>query len=79
MINSQTISTIYHSRIKEQIQHLNEDKPTLVGFLANMDPAAKMYARWTKNACEKEESIASALVKLTIAASKFLSSNNSNP
>ena len=50
MINSQTISTIYHSRIKEQIQHLNEDKPTLVGFLANTDPAAKMYARWTKNA-----------------------------
>ena len=54
MINSQTISTIYHSRIKEQIQHLNEDKPTLVGFLANTDPAAKMYARWTKNACEKD-------------------------
>lgn len=29
-----------------------EKKPTLVGFLANTDPAAKMYAQWTGKTCE---------------------------
>ncbi|KAI5796546.1 methylenetetrahydrofolate dehydrogenase [Geopyxis carbonaria] len=28
-------------------------KPLLVGFLANADPAAKMYADWTKKTCEE--------------------------
>lgn len=27
-------------------------KPLLVGFLANTDPAAKMYADWTGKTCE---------------------------
>ena len=26
-------------------------KPLLVGFLANTDPAAKMYADWTNKTC----------------------------
>ncbi|KAI9831395.1 MAG: hypothetical protein M1826_003568 [Phylliscum demangeonii] len=27
--------------------------PLLVGFLANADPAARMYANWTKKTCEE--------------------------
>ena len=27
-------------------------KPLLIGFLANDDPAAKMYASWTQKSCE---------------------------
>jgi methylenetetrahydrofolate dehydrogenase (NAD+) len=29
-------------------------KPLLVGFLANSDPAAKMYADWTGKTCEEK-------------------------
>jgi methylenetetrahydrofolate dehydrogenase (NAD+) len=29
-------------------------KPLLVGFLANQDPAARMYADWTCRTCEEK-------------------------
>ncbi|KAI8911814.1 hypothetical protein EDD86DRAFT_203341 [Gorgonomyces haynaldii] len=38
--------------IKLQISQL-EEKPKLVGFLANEDPAAKMYAEWTAKTCQQ--------------------------
>lgn len=31
-----------------------DKKPHLVGFLANSDPAAKMYADWTEKTCEEK-------------------------
>jgi methylenetetrahydrofolate dehydrogenase (NAD+) len=31
-----------------------EKPPHLVGFLANHDPAAVMYAQWTKKTCEEQ-------------------------
>jgi hypothetical protein len=33
---------------------LCDKKPHLVGFLANSDPAAKMYADWTEKTCEEK-------------------------
>lgn len=55
LVSAQTISKPYHETIKQKIQALEtSDAPTLVGFLANDDPAAKAYARWTKSACEKD-------------------------
>lgn len=31
-----------------------EKPPLLVGFLANNDPAAKMYAEWTERTCNEK-------------------------
>lgn len=31
-----------------------EKPPLLVGFLANSDPAARMYADWTARTCEEK-------------------------
>jgi len=42
---------------RDEIRAINESKavkPKLVGFLANDDPSAKAYARWTGNACKKD-------------------------
>ena len=33
---------------REKLNHL----PLLVGFLANDDPAARMYADWTRKTCD---------------------------
>jgi methylenetetrahydrofolate dehydrogenase (NAD+) len=38
------------SEIKEKITTYSS-QPLLVGFLANEDPAAKMYADWTAKTC----------------------------
>ena len=31
-----------------------ERPPLLVGFLANADPAARMYAEWTEKTCKEK-------------------------
>lgn len=31
-----------------------EKPPHLVGFLANSDPAARMYANWTEKTCQEK-------------------------
>ena len=55
LISAQKISSKYRESIKEFIMRLTTGSvPTLVGFLANDDHAAKVYARWTKSACEKD-------------------------
>lgn len=36
-------------------------KPHLVGFLANADPAARMYADWTEKTCHEKYSALSSL------------------
>ncbi|SCV03660.1 LAMI_0H09934g1_1 [Lachancea mirantina] len=54
-ILSSTISKTYVEEIKNKVEALKgirPDGPLLVGFLANDDPAAEMYANWTAKTCE---------------------------
>lgn len=39
--------------VQEGVKTL-EKPPHLVGFLANGDPAALMYAQWTQKTCEEK-------------------------
>ena len=41
------------AEVKEGLSKLDKP-PLLVGFLANSDPAAKMYADWTDRTCEEK-------------------------
>lgn len=41
------------SEVQEGLVHLGR-APLLVGFLANDDPAARMYANWTRKTCEEK-------------------------
>jgi methylenetetrahydrofolate dehydrogenase (NAD+) len=41
------------SEVQEGVKTL-EKAPHLVGFLANNDPAALMYAQWTEKTCEEK-------------------------
>lgn len=46
-----TIAKQYTEEITNTVGSLSR-KPKLVGFLANGDPAAEMYANWTRKTCE---------------------------
>lgn len=50
------IAKLYTQEIQEGVEHLRQSThpngPLLVGFLANEDPAAQMYANWTKKTAE---------------------------
>ncbi|KAI3406651.2 MTD1 [Candida oxycetoniae] len=50
-ILASTIAKPYQEEVTSAVQKLTF-KPTLVGLLANDDPAAKMYANWTEKTCE---------------------------
>jgi methylenetetrahydrofolate dehydrogenase (NAD+) len=41
------------NEVKDGLQHLDR-VPKLHGFLANKDPAAKMYADWTAKTCKEK-------------------------
>ena len=41
------------NEVQEGVRTL-EKPPHLVGFLANDDPAALMYAQWTQKTCEEK-------------------------
>lgn len=41
------------SEVQEGVKTLDK-APHLVGFLANNDPAALMYAQWTQKTCEEK-------------------------
>jgi hypothetical protein len=41
------------AEVKEGLAQL-DSPPMLVGFLANEDPAARMYADWTARTCEEK-------------------------
>ena len=45
-----TVANKLMTEVKSDLAKLNR-KPLLVGFLANSDPAAKMYADWTNKTC----------------------------
>ncbi|KAM9919851.1 hypothetical protein OXX80_012593 [Metschnikowia pulcherrima] len=50
-ILASTIAKQYTEEVTQKVKELNF-KPKLVGFLANDDPAAQMYANWTEKTCE---------------------------
>ncbi len=55
VITSETISKGLLTEVKETLAKIQGDvnkKPTLAAFLANEDPAASMYAQWSKKTCE---------------------------
>lgn len=41
------------AEVQEGVRTL-EKEPHLVGFLANSDPAAVMYAQWTEKTCHEK-------------------------
>jgi hypothetical protein len=45
------IATSLLAEVRESLSKLKET-PHLVGILANNDPAAKLYAEWTRKTCE---------------------------
>lgn len=50
-----SIAETFNEEIKAEVEAVISagcDRPRLVGFLANEDSAAVMYARWTAKACE---------------------------
>ncbi|AAS52134.1 ADR214Wp [Eremothecium gossypii ATCC 10895] len=54
-ILASAISKTYVPEITAKVEQLRAVRPAgplLVGFLANEDPAAEMYASWTKKTCE---------------------------
>lgn len=46
----------FRTAVAETVEKMEckDSRPLLVGFLANDDPGAKAYARWTKRACEAD-------------------------
>jgi methylenetetrahydrofolate dehydrogenase (NAD+) len=50
-ILASTIAKPYFDEVMEGVSRL-AFKPNLVGLLANEDPAAQMYANWTRKTCE---------------------------
>lgn len=50
-ILASTIAKDFVAEVTKEVENLHF-KPKLVGFLANDDPAAQMYANWTGKTCE---------------------------
>ncbi len=50
VILAATIAKGLLAEVKEGLSELSQ-KPVLVGFLANDDPAAQMYADWSAKTC----------------------------
>ncbi len=48
-----TVAKNLLAEIAEGLQQLDKP-PLLVGFLANIDPAARMYADWTARTCNEK-------------------------
>lgn len=61
-ILSSAVAKQYIDEISELVKNL-DSQPHLVGFLANDDPAAQMYANWTGKTCD-ETGIKFTLIKV---------------
>lgn len=53
VVLSKNVVSSLLSEVQEGVKTL-EKPPHLVGFLANNDPAALMYAQWTEKTCEEK-------------------------
>lgn len=51
VVQASTIANSLLAEVATGIKSLGR-APRLHGFLANDDPAAEMYAKWTKKTCE---------------------------
>ena len=55
IIHTDKIALFHREVIKKYTENIpDKNPPKIVGFLANDDPAAKSYAKWTKKACEAD-------------------------
>jgi methylenetetrahydrofolate dehydrogenase (NAD+) len=50
---SKNVANSLVAEVQEGVKTL-EKPPHLVGFLANDDPAALMYAQWTEKTCQEK-------------------------
>lgn len=55
VVLAQTVAKALLTEVHDALKQLGRT-PVLVGFLANHDPAARMYADWTAKTC-KEKSV----------------------
>jgi hypothetical protein len=53
VVLSKNIANGLLAEVQEGVKTL-EKPPHLVGFLANSDPAALMYAQWTEKTCQEK-------------------------
>lgn len=53
IITAATVAEGLLQEVRTSLQKLDR-APLLVGFLANSDPAAKMYANWTEKTCKQK-------------------------
>lgn len=62
VVLSKNVANGLLAEVQEGVKTL-EKPPHLVGFLANNDPAALMYAQWTEKTCQ--EKCASSLLSVS--------------
>ena len=53
VVTAATIGRKFLEEVSEDLSKLGRG-PLLVGFLANNDPAARMYADWTQKTCAEK-------------------------
>ena len=53
VVLASTVAKSLSSEVSEGLSRLKK-APLLVGFLANSDPAARMYADWTNRTCREK-------------------------
>ena len=53
VVLAQSIAKHLLDEVQQSLRSLKH-KPKLVGFLANSDPAARMYADWTRKSCDEK-------------------------
>lgn len=53
VVLAQTVAKAILSEVQDNLKKLGRS-PLLVGFLANADPAARMYADWTARTCKEK-------------------------
>ena len=53
VVLAQTVAKSLLSEVQDSLKKLGRS-PLLVGFLANVDPAARMYADWTARTCKEK-------------------------
>lgn len=53
VVSAATVAEGLLKEVRASLEKL-ERAPLLVGFLANSDPAARMYANWTEKTCKQK-------------------------
>lgn len=53
VVSAATVAEGLLKEVRASLEKM-ERAPLLVGFLANSDPAARMYANWTQKTCKQK-------------------------